>query len=150
MHPYLPHLLHDLRHAHRPDDDESISSPPSIEEELEAVERYIGTDPEISLGQHCGLTKELFPPVEIWSDSELKEIIGEFNNMLFSWGVSADLPENLPLSLTYHFLVLTLDKKIHLIPKGGFTHLEFCSYDPTKCPFGNDYCTCQKYYEEEV
>ena len=146
---YLPHLFADLRQAHRPEPDEEEDSDRSLtlEQELEEMERWVFTEPEVTFGQYCGLAREQFPPAERWTEADLREIITEFRHMMFSWGVTTDLPDDLPPALSYGFLVRTLDEKIHLMPEGGFTSIGFCGNKPLECEFGQEYCSCRKYDE---
>ena len=148
MQSYLTHLLTDINAAHRPDDDgEPDGFPATIEEEFEQMENWLLTDPVTTFGQYCGLDKEQFPPAEKWTSVQLEKIIIEFNQMMHSWGVDTDLPEDLPLDIQYQFLVRTLDEKITLVPGEGFTVIEFCEDEPMECPFGKAYCSCQKYFD---
>lgn len=146
MHTYLPHLLADIAAAHRSEGEGEPHYAATFEEELEDMERWLHTEPEVTFGQYCGLEGEQFPPAEKWTEEELQEIITAFWHLLFSWNMDANLPEDLPPAMTYDFLVRTLEEKIH-VTDSGFTTIEFCWNEPLECPFGPEYCTCQKYLD---
>lgn len=46
MHPYILHLLSDIKAAHRLEQAAETSFPQSFEEEMEEIERYISGDGE--------------------------------------------------------------------------------------------------------
>ncbi len=144
MQKYLAQLLADIAAAHRPDEvTESADTPGTLVEELEEVERLMLTEPKVTFGQHCGLQAEQFPPAERWSAQQLQEINEAFKDMMFSWWVTADLPDDLPPDQRYQWLLKALDEKIHLMDM-GFTGIIFCEEEPLTCPFGEAYCTCGK------
>jgi hypothetical protein len=101
MHPYIPHLLANIAAAHRTEPAES-EYPKTIEEELEEIERWVEREePEHTFGYHCGLEAVNFPPPQQLTNKEMKQIIKAFGQMMFSWNHGIDLPDALPLPITY-------------------------------------------------
>lgn len=147
MHAYLPHLLSDIANAHRADIRQEVGVPPTFEEHIEEVERYIaGENPDHTFGYHCGLEAEDFPPAEQFSDEEIGQVYKAFEKLLFSWNAGIDLPENLPLPLRYKFMVNTLSEGFAPL-NHGIMHFDYCTGYAPDCVFGK-YCPCLEYWNE--
>lgn len=140
MHPYLTHLLADIATAHRTDEPEPQYAQ-SFEEEMEEVERWcMGEDAPHTFGYWCGLEKEQFPPVDQLKDDEMDIVNKAFEHMMFSWNLGIDLPDTMPASVKYVFIVDTLNKKTS-IPNHGMIHFDFCTGYAPGCELGQ-YCPC--------
>jgi hypothetical protein len=142
MHPYIPHLLADIKAAHRREDEYGGFAPPaSIEEELEEIERWVaGPEPEHTFGYYCGLKSADFPPAEQLSNQDLRCVCKAFQELLFTWNADISLPEALPLPLKYRFMVNTLDEGFTVV-NSGFMTFDYCSGYAPECPF-KEYCPC--------
>jgi hypothetical protein len=144
MHPYLPHLIADIRAAHRSKTIHLTETPPaSIEEELEEIEQWVTREvPEHTFGYYCGLETWQFPPAEQLSKKDIIQVCDAFREMLFSWNAGISLPDALPLPLQYQFTVNTLDEDFTVVNTGEIV-FDFCSGDAPECPF-REYCPCLK------
>lgn len=146
MHPYIPHLLADIRAAHRnrqPDSDE-VRPSMSIEEVLEEAERWaIGPEPQHTFGYYCGLEARDFPPPEQLSRQDLEWVCNGFREMLLSWGADVSLPETLPLSLEYQFTVGTQNERFELVSYGRIT-FDVCTGYAPDCAL-KEYCPCLEF-----
>lgn len=146
MHPYLPHLLADIKAAHRTE----LPLPEhveSFEDHMKDVENWIaGDEAPHTLGYWCGLKKEDFPPAEQLCDKDKLLVCAALNKMMFSWNIGIDLPEKLPVPLKYDFIVGALNEKT-AIPKAGMLHFDFCSGNAPDCVF-KEFCSCLKYWNE--
>ncbi|MFT6337507.1 MAG: hypothetical protein ACJATI_004271 [Halioglobus sp.] len=111
-------------------------------EHLEEVEAYLDFDEENHdiFGNSIGLDKSIFPKAELFTESQIQEIILEFNNMLRSHRVSADIPLTLDSSLKYNLLISILDETFFLA-QAGITNWDWCMEDSKTCPYG-EHCTC--------
>jgi hypothetical protein len=111
-------------------------------EHLEEVEAYLDFDEENHdiFGNSIGLDKSIFPKAELFTESQIQEIILEFNNMLRSHRVSADIPHALDASLKYSLLISILDETLFL-GHLGIISWDWCTEDSNTCPYG-EYCTC--------
>lgn len=147
MHACIPHLLADIRAAHRnrePGVDE-VRPSMSIEEVLEEVERWAtGPEPEHTFGYYCGLEVGDFPQPEQLSHQDLERVCDSFRELLFSWNADISLPDALPLPLRYQFMVKTLDERFTLV-KAGFITFDYCSGYAPDCPF-KEYCSCLEFW----
>ena len=151
MHPYVPHLLEDIKKAHREDEPlaEVHSSGDDLADHFEEVERWLDADePPYTFGHYCKLRAEDFPPPEQLSISDMKYVSTAFKKMAYTWNVDIHLPENLPIPIAYKMLVELLDTKT-IIMRSGFINFDFCSGDPTECVF-KEYCSCLKYWNDDT
>jgi len=146
---YLSHLLADITEACRPEQPTSTTETRmSIEEHFEEVERWLENDPQFSFGYYCNLSKEQFPPPELLTEFQIEEICIAFKKLLFTWNLSVDIPDNLPISKTYLLLISTLNEKVEIV-HDGFITIEFCNYDPPTCPF-DDNCSCREFWKQDI
>ena len=153
MHPYLPHLLSDITAAHQNEPSENfyvddVNEDQAFEKHIEEVERYIADEEQAhTFGYYCGLQPVDFPPPEQLDINDLKKICEAFKKMMFSWNLSIDLPENLPLPIAYSMMVDTLNTKTD-IPTMGMIGFDFCTGYAPDCIF-KSYCHCLKYWNED-
>jgi hypothetical protein len=149
MHPYIPHLLADIKAVYRNKDYVvEEQAPTSIEEELEEVERWVTEgEPEHSFGYYCGLNAKNFPPAEQLSDEDLTKVCDAFRQMLYSWHTDIALPDALPLPLRYQFMVGTLDEKFAVV-NTGFITFDYCTGYAPDCPF-KEFCPCLEFWNNK-
>ena len=141
MHPYTPHLIADIKTAHRTKIPQQETTSQSLEEHLEVIEAWVrGDEAEHTFGYHCGLRSENFPPPEQLTKKEMKLIRKEFERMMYTWNVDIDLPKKLPIDWAYKMIVDTLNSKIMIVNSGG-TGFDFCSGNAPECIF-KEYCPC--------
>lgn len=143
MHPYLPHLLHDIAAAHRIEQPGEIPLAKSFEEEMEDIERWVeGEKDEHTFGYYCGLQTENFPPPEQLTLEEIEMVNTVFRRMMFTWNHDADFPKALPPETTYSMLINTLNERT-FIPQDGFVGFDYCTGYAPDCVF-KKYCPCLK------
>jgi len=151
IHPYIPHLLEDIRAAHRGEDSYGLDTvPETIEEELEQMERWAAGEfenPDHTFGYYCGLDAANFPPPEQLNDREIELICNAFKKLLFSWNSGIDLPDNMPVRLRYKFMVNTLNEGFTPV-NSGFLTFNYCSGYAPDCPFG-EYCPCLEIWNND-
>ncbi|MEJ7778571.1 MAG: hypothetical protein WKF68_03185 [Daejeonella sp.] len=141
MHPYLPHLLADIFAAHRRETSLAPQRPQTIEEHLEEVELWVeGEEPAHTFGYYFGLETIHFPPADQLSHDDMQQVCEAFRRMMFSWNMTIDLPEPLPLPIAYKMMVDILDTKTEIVNSGtiGF---DFCTGNAPDCIF-KEYCPC--------
>ena len=146
MHPYLPHLLSDIESAHRTEIPKEPVRKISFEEEMEEIERWVQDDePEHTFGYYCGLASTNFPPPEQLTKKDMKLVCKAFKQMMFTWNLDIDLPENFPTAFRYSFLIKTLNEKTAIVNSGCMS-FDYCSGHAPDCIF-KEYCRCLKYYK---
>jgi hypothetical protein len=147
MHPYLPHLLSDIKAAHR-DESTEPDQPKTFLEELEEVERWLEREePYHSFSYHCGLESEQFPPAEQLNPDEMNLISKAFKQMMYSWNLDVELPETMPADRYYSLLVETLNLNTEIV-NTGFITLGFCQYYPPGCIL-KEYCLCCEIWDSD-
>ena len=141
MHPYIAHLIADIKNAHRAEISEEKNIPQSMEEHFEEIEAWVGGDqPEHTFGYHCGLSSENFPPPEQLTDMEMKLIRKEFERMMYSWNIAIHLPEKLPIDFAYKITVDTLERNMTIV-NNGCMNIDFCTGYAPDCDL-KEYCPC--------
>ncbi len=88
------------------------------------------------------LEKYQFPPADKLTDAQLAQLNTAILEMWEAYHFQADYPETLPDRRLYELLRDRLDKEAQYISE-GCTHIEFCSYEPEGCPFGEEHCWCK-------
>jgi hypothetical protein len=145
MEQYITQLIEDLLNAQRAENEEIEEEKEfDIEAHFAEVDRYISGEGEEPLGEILGFEEVQFPPIEKLNELQMQRISEAFVECLFSWNITAEIPEEAPISLKYSLLVSTLKKQV-FIQNSGFIHLEFCHYDVETCPFGMEFCQCKDF-----
>ncbi len=149
MHPYIPYLLSDILNAHQPENINGLGDiqQKTIEEELEEIEKWVeGEEVEHTFGYWCGLESDGFPPPAQLTDDEMEIICKAFEEMMFTWNISIDLPKALPQYLRYTFTIDILNEKTAIMSSGCVT-FDYCSGYAPDCKF-KEYCSCLNIWKE--
>ena len=76
------------------------------------------------LGDHLGVSKEIFPPAAQLEDDEIKIIVEKILDTWAAYHYLADLPEGLPIRIAYETLLSVWDETVSSFPIGNF-HFDF-------------------------
>ncbi len=149
MEQYITQLIEDLLNAKRAEseeveEEENEEDEFDIEAHFAEVDRYVSGDGEEPLEEILGFEEVQFPPIEKLNDSQMKRVSEAFVECLFSWNITAEIPEDVPITLKYSLLVSTLKRQVY-IQSYGFIHFEFCNYNVATCPFGIEFCQCKDF-----
>ena len=149
MHPYIPHLLIDIKKGHLQGvPNFKIETPKSLEEEFDIIDDYTsGRNMPPSLSHQCGLLPEHFPPADMLTEKEMQIIIVAFQEMLSSRHIAVDFPSGLPVSRAYPLLVGLLDEEAWFFP-GGMLHFDFCTGYAPDCEL-KEYCPCLEHWNKK-
>lgn len=148
MHHYITQLIEYLQEAH--------SRKPSprqlyLPEDMKGLEDIIDMEMSLKEDEHTmesifGVPQIYFPPMEKLTDEQMESLV---KGILALWRVfhyEADLPRNLPARYAYPLLVACWKKSYPLVRTGNGTwHIEFCDYEPERCPFPQEYCRCKEW-----
>ncbi len=140
LHPYIPHLISDIKNAFRPKEErprEALSFELQMEEVENFVTRPLGFQ---TFSSYCGLTREHFPPSEQLSDADMQLVIPEFVQLLKTWHAGVHLSEKMPISFQYDLLIETLEQDF-MYMEHGFVGIDFCTGNWDGCRLGA-YCGC--------
>ena len=145
MQSYINYLLEDIKKACRSESYMPPSSTQTFEEHIEEVEAWLENKPEKTFATYCGLEIAQFPPAEKLTDSQAESICIAFQNLLLSWNLSADIPEEVPVRKAYALFTGILNKETY-IPTSGLSVFDFCTGDDENCELG-EYCPCRTFDE---
>ncbi len=151
MKAYVKYLLEDIQAAFRPDDFFKSEMKDNSQDPMEAhfaeIERWLNQDSEPTFGSYCGLKREDFPPLDFFTQRELKAVVSLFEKMMFSWNLTLDVPRKLPVTRKYELMMDILETPT-LIVENGFTGFDYCTGNPEGCEL-REYCSCIKFWEEK-
>lgn len=153
MKKYLTQLLTDLHLAHRTKEDweEESAEAQTIEKHFEDIEAFFKEEEEEPVGSTfggvCGIDKEAFPPAAKLKSKQLKTLSEAIDELFWTWNISMDLPDSLPLEQVYFFQVEVFDMQLITFDH-GMIEINFCEDDFNLCVFGEDHCDCKKWWEE--
>ncbi len=144
MNRYLSQLLEDLA--------ELAETPPPApyvdgadEDELAIMRHVLEWEqaPLQPVEDIMSIGKEAFPPAERLTEPQIESLIAAITHLWASRNWQPDfLRDDIPAALRYKLLVDKWDEPSQYI-SGGTMHVEFCSYRPDECPFGERYCFCK-------
>lgn len=144
MHPYIKHLLEDIKKAEKGENDSlGYSKPTTFEEEMEELERYVSGEDEKPLSTFTGLNKENFPPSSQLKEEEMEIILKSYDQMLASWNTQIDWQKNMTVKARYDFLLRVVLNSKSTPLNFGMMHLDFCTGYAPDCVWG-EYCHCKK------
>lgn len=114
-------VLEALDHAkaHVPQDWEYLSNDENVMSQVMEME-YMPKP----LGDHLGVSKELFPASTLLEDDEIKIIVEKILDVWAVYHYLADLPEGLPIRIAYETLLSVWDETVSCFPVGNF-HFDF-------------------------
>jgi hypothetical protein len=109
----------DRAKAHVPQDWEYLSNDENVMSQVMEME-YMPKP----LGDHLGVSKELFPASTLLEDDEIKIIVEKILDVWAVYHYLADLPEGLPIRIAYETLLSVWDETVSCFPVGNF-HFDF-------------------------
>lgn len=109
----------DRAKAHVPQDWENLSNDENVMSQVMEME-YMPKP----LGEHLGVSKELFPASTLLEDDEIKIIVEKILDVWAVYHYLADLPEGLPIRIAYETLLSVWDETVACFPGGNF-HFDF-------------------------
>jgi len=143
MQRYVEQLVGDMRNAASKAPKVTLPDDRTNPEYLESLEN----SPAITMSKLFGLSKEIFPPSDKLSSENINQLAAEFHALWKAYSIEPIFPDKLPEKRQYELFVEQLKEKFQYW--SGWTHTwEFCCYDPSKCPFGSEYCWCKDHIDE--
>ncbi|MEN9444580.1 MAG: hypothetical protein RIS47_1470 [Bacteroidota bacterium] len=144
MQRYVEQLIDDIGLAIQKSPPEN---PNSQFAETELWDQLITIDDIISLGKeepmvyYLGINDLVFPPSKRLTPKLAELLARAILDLWTAFRIEAEFPEGFPLAELYPMLLDKMREPLMHFPI-GLTHIEFCDYEPTTCPFGEKYCTC--------
>ena len=97
-----------------------------------------------------GLTIEQFPPSDKLTSEQLTLMADEFGQLWAAYSFFPDFPEGLPARRRYEIMREYLDQGCRYWP-GGWEHIfDFCNCDPDNCIYGDEFCRCKDFEDDEM
>ncbi len=152
MQTYLQQLLQDIADAAILPEEMPFDGPEpdTFEAHIFEVERYLHDDPDTTLYQHTGLEKIQFPGDEHLTEEQCAAVAKALEDTYFSYGVTLEIPKDIPVRARYRTVVEALDKAV-FFSRHGQVCIEYCHYDfDGYCPFGVEKCPCYEEWEADV
>lgn len=147
---YLEQLSEDIRLACQnalgnrqesaPDNDRNEMAE-TFFEHINDVEEYLHGQ-QIPLSEILGVATLQLPPPEKLTEAQRRDLYIELELLLKAFNFYPDFPHTLPEHFRYKILRTHWDEE-HIYMRKGQSHLEFCEYDPSRCPFPIKYCDCR-------
>jgi hypothetical protein len=145
MNNYLTHLISDMHQA-------SVRVPGSRIPDGEFDPDYmleLEESPEKPMSQWFGLSREEFPPSDKLNEEQLELMATEFEQLWAIFSFYPDFPDGLPAKRRYELMCEYLDHPCQHWPGCWEHHFEFCSYEPENCPFGDEFCRCKEFLNDD-
>lgn len=107
------------------------------------VDRYTSGESNRSMYDALGFTPEVFPPADRLTDEQLSELVRDLLDLWAAYRTLADAPEGVTPRLLYPQLLRRMHDDYFDPGEGGYLHLEFCEYEPARCPWPEGLCGCR-------
>jgi hypothetical protein len=153
MERYITQLISDIRQATwnlKPPHEiwEDVDPDNEVElEDISYVEEYVYGKPE-KISAITSIATELLPYPEKLNEDQAGLLASELEKLLNFFHFYLDFPEDYPLHFRYPFIREIWDDEY--VPLSfGESHIEFCDYDETICPFPG-YCNTCKEVDEQM
>lgn len=140
MNHYITQLIEDLKALQRAPMEPWYRPGEGMELEYADVKQFLCGGHEQQISTLFDLQPEQFPPPKRLTTSQMQAITLAYAELLLSWGICLVIPESVPVEMAYETAVGALERKVS-VSQYGMVTLEFCSYIPEKCPFG-EWCHC--------
>lgn len=141
MQRYITQLIEDLHEIAQIKNQTANTEPDRDDEALlkhfQDIENYLHGE-EVPISEITGILPEQLPPPEMLNKSQQAQLSVELENFLENYTFALDFPHNYPNHLRYPFIRNFWTEK-HIPMQYGTSHIEFCEYDETNCPF-QGYC----------
>lgn len=142
MDEYIKQLIEELEQAVSARVNSDLESKwNELKHPFDEIENYISGSEDQPFEQICNLKNAGFPPASQLSFAQMNLLSNGLLDLMLVYNIYANLPELLPVKKAYSLLVEALSQPLTII-EDGMAGLEFCDYDPNKCPFGVNFCSC--------
>jgi hypothetical protein len=143
-------IMHDLPENVETTDEELERMDEKSEEDLVAhldeVEKYLSGEGMQTLSEITQLFREQFPPKNKLTEIQKIAIIEAYLDMLYSYNITLDFPEKLPINMQYELVVDSLEEEVFVL-EYGFTGIDYCTGNPEGCKL-KQYCPCLHFSSE--
>lgn len=158
MQTYIKQLLTDLQAAQtrqpvKPDYKVLYPDHPANDPMYKGVMDYMiewENAPEWKMDDLFEIKGEAFPPAEKLSEAQAEQLVHQILELWSSFNLQAEVwDDDIPIKLVYTVLVNFWKTETVQYVSVGTLHLEFCSYELESCPWGEQYCSCKEFENED-
>ncbi len=150
---YIAQLIGDMVAAHKKSNDQSEISVFDDDEDdmgnhFKEVEDYLSFDFDNGpkFGKVVGLELVQFPAADKLEQGQTNDLYSAFLELLYSYHVTLDIPDVVPIQQKYTLALTVLNEAIFLCETGNVTW-EFCTEESENCPFA-EHCKCIEFERE--
>lgn len=115
-----------------------------IEKTQAEIENYIAGEAPANMYGYFGFAPEQFPPVEQFQEEQLKPLCDAICRLWAAYNYTAVFPQKTPARILYPILINAMHEPRTKVDRGHIG-VEFCEYEPEKCPFGEEACSCKDF-----
>jgi hypothetical protein len=106
--------------------------------------------PQIPMNDLFGIDAVVFPDAERLTDAQVEQLVDAILSLWGYYNFAADVYDDVPIHLVYKALVNKWKNKPVQYVSEGVSHLEFCDYEPERCPWGMEYCRCKDFEDDDM
>lgn len=135
-------------------DDEDASPPESerlladleFEKSMAEMEQWRDEAPPArqDMYYHFGFEPEQFPPVDRLTGPELDTLTDALCRLWAAYNFTPVFPQGTPGRIMYPLLLERMREPTFVMTRGHLG-IEFCDYEPARCPFGTEWCQCTSF-----
>ncbi len=107
----------------------------------EALEAEVDQALFMILDEYLNIQPIQFPPVNQLSTEQIRKVVEAFTNLLKAYGLLIYFPPRVHQSLKYQTIIELLSREVPILTT-YYWHVATCKFEPIRCPFGREYCTC--------
>ncbi|HLF65540.1 MAG TPA: hypothetical protein VI603_17365 [Saprospiraceae bacterium] len=96
---------------------------------------------------HFGFKPEQFPSEDRMTDAELNGIVSALCRLWAAYNFTPVVPKHVSGRVLYPLLLTRMCEPTFVMTRGNIG-VEFCSYEPKQCPFGEEWCDCKDWDSE--
>lgn len=115
-----------------------------LEKTQAELENYLAGNPSVNMYGYFGFDSEQFPPESKLEDEQLKLLCDALCRLWAAYNYTPVFPKTTPPRTLYPILLQSMHEPQTQVRRGNIG-IEFCNYDPEKCPFGNAHCDCKNF-----
>ena len=154
MQKYVNQLIADLKAAknnipEKPNVRVLYPDHPALEYGLDYIAEW-ECAPAVSMNDLFGIDAVVFPDAAKLSVEEMEALTDAILELWGAFNFAADFPDEVPIHLAYTALVKKWREGMVHYASEGVGHLEFCDYEPSRCPWGMEHCSCKEFADDDM
>ena len=95
-----------------------------------------------------GIDVAIFPDASKLSAAQTQQLVDGILSLWAAFNFDTCIPEGTPIHLVYKALLDKWENDPVQYVSEGICGLEFCDYEPERCPWGLEHCTCKDFDDD--